>query len=289
MTQGTQVTQIPVEAVEPPDCYVRAVQLAAHVELIRTEMGRPAEHRAHAVVSGASPREVWFQALAAFRKSDRLAHEICHDPTAEVPHAPPISTIKPGHVLQVLDAAGRELEEIMTSLGIRERANPQPRDPKKTPSDVFGALVSMNRQINLLLARSFQPADCFQQVSLAVAFAARLTGKPAPEPAAFERAKRPADCYQRLVRCLELARALVRGHGQPVIETTPALDSDTVLPSDVYDMASLVLGEVAYLHSLKPDTNPPYPFEGNIPGRKLPSHVWQLVGVLEQQLQQLGK
>src|SRR4051812_198386 len=100
MTQGSQS----IEAVEPADCYVRAVQLAANVEMIRNEMGRPVEHRSHAVVTGASPREVWFQALAAFRKADRLAHEIAQDPTAAVPHAPPISTIKPGHVLLVLDA-----------------------------------------------------------------------------------------------------------------------------------------------------------------------------------------
>lgn len=281
------MTQRSIETVEPGDCYARAVQLAAHVEMIRNEMGRPAERRPQAAVTGASPREVWFQALAVFRKADRLAHEIANDPTAVVPHAPPINTIKPGHVLQVLDAAGRELDEIMAALVIGERAELLARDARKTPSDVFGALVSMNRQINLLLARPFQPSDCFQQVSLAVAFAARLTGKLVPEPAPFERAKRPADCYQRLLRCLELARALVRGHGQPVIETAPSLEAETILPSDVYDLASLVLGEVAYLHSLKPDPNPPYPFEGNLPGRKLPAHVWQLVGVLESQLQHL--
>jgi uncharacterized lipoprotein YmbA len=62
-----------------------------------------------------------------------------------------------------------------------------------------------------------------------------------------------------------------------------------VLPSDVYDLAALVLGEIVFLHAQKPDSNPPYPFEGGPSGRKLPSHVWQLAGVLEQQLQQLTR
>jgi len=100
---------------------------------------------------------------------------------------------------------------------------------------------------------------------------------------------RPADVYARLVGCLEIARGLVKKAGHAVIENTSAPDPETILPADVYDMASLVLGEVAFLHALHPDPNPPYPFEGNVPGRKLPSHVFQLVGVLEQQLQQLAK
>jgi hypothetical protein len=75
-----------------------------------------------------------------------------------------------------------------------------------------------------------------------------------------------------------------------VIETTPAPgDAANVLPSDVYDLASLLLGEVAFLHSIAKDAHAPYPFEANAPGRKLPSHVWQLAGVLEQQLTQLAR
>jgi hypothetical protein len=52
-------------------------------------------------------------------------------------------------------------------------------------------------------------------------------------------------------------------------------------------MATLVLGEVAFLHAVHENAAAPYPFEGNEPGRKLPSHVWQLAGVLEHQLQAL--
>lgn len=278
----------PIDSVEPPDCFQRATQLAAWVELIRTEMGRPHDRRAPIKVSSASPREVWFQALAVFRKADRLCHELTGDPTASVPHAPSIAQIKPGHVLAVLDATGRELEEIMASLGIADRPAAPARDATKTPSDVFGALATMNRQVNLLLERPFAPADVFQQVSFAVAFAARLTGQ-APPASPFVRAKRPADCYQRLAGCLELARALARKGGHAVIDAAPATDPETIQPSDVYDLATLVLGEVAFLHALQPDPNPPYPFEGNVPGRKLPAHVWQLVGTLEQQLQQLAK
>jgi len=274
--------------IQPADCFVRASHLAKEVELIRREMGRPSETRPAVTVTGASPRECWFQALAVFRKSDRLCAEIAGDPVASVPYAPPIDQVVPGDVLKVIDAAGRELAETKRTLGISETVDPPARDAGKTPSDVFGMLATVDRQINLLLARSFQPADCYQQVSLAVAYAARLGAAPKDSP--FARGKRPADCYERLAACLELARGLVKHAGHAVIDRPPAPgDVNAVLPSDVYDLATLLLGEVAFLHAVRKDAAAPYPFEGNEPGRKLPSHVWQLAGVLEQQLQQLSR
>jgi len=272
----------------PADCFARATHLAGIVELVRREMGRPTDSRGPAVVTGASPRECWFMALAVFRKADRLCAEIAGDPPASVPHAPALDQLEPAHVLQVIDAAVREVSEVQRALHIEERAETPARDAAKTPSDVYGALATLNRQINLLLTQPFTPADVFQQLALAVAYAARLGAEAKPSP--FQRGKRPADCYERLTQCLERARGLVAKTGQPVIAAAPkAGDAQTVVPADVFDLASLVLGEVAYLHALKKNVAPPYPFEGNSPGRKLPSHVWQLAGTLEQQLTELGR
>jgi len=277
-----------MSTIEPSDCFVHARHLANEVEAIRHEMGRPTDARQPVSVSGVSPRECWFQALAVFRKCDRLCAEVAGDPRAQVPHAPPIHQIQPGDVIKVIDAAARELAEVKQALGISERRDPPAREATRTPSDVFGALATVNRQINLLLTMPFTPADVYQQLAIAVAYAARLTGKEPPS-SDFVRGKRPADCYERLTSCLEAVRTVLRKRNQPVIDKAPAPgEAREVLPSDVFDLASLVLGEVAFLHALQADSNPPYPFEGNLPGRKLPSHVWQLAGVLEQQLAQLA-
>jgi hypothetical protein len=279
-----------IESIEPPDCYLRAVQLTAAVERIRFAMGRPVDRRPAVTVSGASPRECWFQALAVFRKADRLCQELAGDPLATIPHAPPMNAIRPGHVLAVIDAAIRELDEVQRVLGIEARGDDAPRDSARTPSDVFGALATANRQINLLLERPFSPADVYQQVSLAISYLARVENVEPPPASPFVVGKRPADCYDRLLGCVPMLRRAIEATGQPVIDRTPqAGDAETVLPSDVYDLATLVLGEAVFLHAQRPDANPPYPFEGHASGRKLPSHVWQLVGVLEQQLQRLAR
>nr|HEX4313802.1 hypothetical protein [Kofleriaceae bacterium] len=282
------MTNRSIESIEPADCFQRARLFAAEVELIRREAGRPVETRGAVAVTNASPRECYFQALASFRKADRLCQEAAGDPMASIPHSAPLGDLRPGHVLGVIDAALRELAEVKQALHVTDKAEQPAREAQRTPSDVFGALATANRQLNLLLERPFTPADVFQQVSLAIAYTARLGAEPAAPPA-FERAKRPADCYRRLQGCLESARAIARRNKHQVIDSFTAPSEDSVLPSDVFDVATLVLGEVAFLHSHSKDATPLYPFEANMPGRKLPAHVFQLAGVLEKQLQQLAK
>jgi hypothetical protein len=48
-----------------------------------------------------------------------------------------------------------------------------------------------------------------------------------------------------------------------------------VRPGDVYDLAYLVLGQVAYLHSLAPHAAPVSAIEPGANGYRLPAHVDQ--------------
>jgi hypothetical protein len=61
-----------------------------------------------------------------------------------------------------------------------------------------------------------------------------------------------------------------------------------VLPGDVYDLASLVLGELTYLHAITPNAAPVHGFEPDASGYRLPAHVDQLARTLEAQLASLG-
>jgi hypothetical protein len=284
----------PLEEVRPPDCYARARLIQAEVELIRQEMGRARDPRPPAQVKGDAPREVYFQALALFRKADRLAYEITGDQMAAIPHAPPASQLRPGHVLSVLDAALREIAEVKGRLRITESAAEPALEPSRVPSDVFGVIVDTNRQLNLLLERPFSPGDVYQQLSLAAAYAQRLlAGFPGGGGAAeapFERRKRPGDVFQRLTGCVASLRSIVGRSGLTMLEQAHGAGAvEEVLPADCFDMASLVLSELAFLHAHRVDPNPPYPFEANAPGRKLPAHCYQLAGTIQAMLTRLDE
>ncbi len=274
--------------IEPPDCLVKAELLAAEMELIRVEMGRPRDRRPDLTVKGAAPREVYFEALALFRKADRFCFERTGE-SAMLPLPPAPGDIQPMHVLAVIDGALTRLLAVKDRLGVKDKAGTPARQDGKQPSDVLQAVARANRQLNLLLDQPFSPSDVYQQLTLACGYAGRLLsripGSKQPGLPAFERKKRPGDVYKRMWGCLGALRTIAAANNLVTLEAdAPSWDVDDVKPSDCYDLVSLVVSEVVYLASRAPDLPPPFPAEFYEVGHKLPAHCYQCVGLLEAQL-----
>lgn len=112
------------EGVDPADVYARVALVRSELELVRREMGRRADPRPEPDVRDASPREVFFQAVTLFRKANRLSFERARE-QAPIPE-PPAGTIRPAHVLAVVDSALGRLGRVKASLGIPESGRPVP-------------------------------------------------------------------------------------------------------------------------------------------------------------------
>jgi hypothetical protein len=205
----------------------------------------------------------------------------------------PSGDIRPVHVHQVVDAALQRVRLVKKTLGIDEQSRPPPRDPDKTPTDVFRSIVSANRQLNLLRDRPFSPSDVFQEVTIAIGYAARLLAhfpgatRIASTPP-FEPRKQPADVYRRLVECLGRIRQIAEQSNLKMLTLAISeTDRAEATPSDVHDIASLVVSELAYLHAQLPGVLPAR--EVYYPGRRFPSQVYQRAGILEGQLLELQR
>ena len=66
-----------------------------------------------------------------------------------------------------------------------------------------------------------------------------------------------------------------------------ALQQFSFHPSDVYDMATLLVSDLAFIHAKIPNFETPEPIP--YPGRTFPSHTYQQAGVLHAQLVELEK
>lgn len=273
------------------DLFVLVTFLQAEIELLRLEMGE-AENRPYDLyLSGAQPHEVFFQTLTLFRKADQL----CFEQTRQrgIAPQPPLGEVQQDQVVTVINLALERVQLVKSQLKITEKSEPAPRDPRRTLTDVFRSIVQANRQLNLLLQRPFQPSDVFQQVTFAVSYCSVLLEQfpqstRLPQAPDFERRKRPADVYQRLVGCHRLLRQISEESGLELVQLEVSDDQlGQVTPSDVYDVASLLVSELAYLHARLP--NAPAPRSAFNPGNKLPSHVYQRAGMLERQLAELYK
>lgn len=252
--------------------------------MIRDELGRSEDTRTVPEIAGAQPREVYFETIACWRKAERLANELGVGGIVAPPAAPAaLRDLRPGHVLRLLDGVLGTLEAIKSRLGIKENVSEAAIEADRQPSDVLLTVLRVNRELSRCLERPFTPSDVYQTVALASAYATALGAT--ANTVAFERRKKPLHCYEQLASCLAAAAGHVGKKGETALNTRGA--PQDVLPGDVYDVANLVLGELAFLHSLQNGAGPVHAFEPSGTGYRLPSHVYQLARTLEKQLSSL--
>jgi len=277
-------------ALLPADVLARALLLADELEAVRFEMGKPKNTQRPIGVEGAAPREVYFQALTAWRKSNRLCFELTRTQVDEPAHQA-ADKVRPADVWAMVNHALKRIYRVKRELGIETVAREQIRPKSITPTDVFRAIVQVNRQLNNLLLRPFAPADVFQQVTQAINIAARLLSrfpnvKRIPEAPKYEHGKRPANVYGRLMACQTMLGKTADASGLSMLTLTEEDERRTShKPGDVYDLATLLVSELSYLHAKLGDTRAPP--KSYYPGRKFPSHVYQRAGILMKQLTQL--
>ncbi len=275
--------------ITPTDVYRHVQAVALDLDRIRLYMGRPRVTQKEIEVRGVAPREVIYQAATLCEKVNRLSYELIRE-VADKPVVPD-RDIAPADVLKFIRRAHEQVTEIAKTLHLQLTPRVVTASETKTPTDVYRAVVQLNRQINLMLDQRFSPSDVYEQVSLAIAHAASLrgrwSGRRIPSEPDWALGKRPADVYRLLLECLELVRSIAEQSDLQILElSVDDAEINNVTPSDVYDIASVLVSDLAYLDRLLNDT--PSKRKARYPGRKVPSDVFQRVGILKGQLQEVS-
>jgi len=284
-------------SITPADALARVEFLRDELELIRFEMGQPRAQPPELKVTDASPREVMYQASTLDLKARQLVFELTGERGPAVVMDQP-REVRPLNVRRVVDLARNRTLIAKQALGIRKVVEEKPQDPSTTPSDVFNAIVLATRQLDLLIEQRLSAADVYHQVQQATHYAARLLGQfpdaeLMPATPEFEHGKRPVEVFNRLVECYRKIERVTKRSGIETLRIRVAkLETDIddpaqVSPSDGYNMAVLIVSELAYLHQALGYADVPTPRIEL--GFKLPSDVYQQAGVLLAQLTELDR
>jgi len=274
----------------PANVLTRVELLRKELDDIRFEMGRPKTGEIEMVVVNAAPHEVFFQARSLYQKADRVVVEVTGEKSVPLGLATP-QNIQPSHVFEVVSAALERLRFLKKRLGITLINSEGLPNPSATPSHVFFSIGLANQQLNVMVNRHFSPRDVFRQVRLALLYTRRLlqqfpqAAHNLPMPA-LERGRRPGAVFMHLIDCHTILSKIAR-HSKLKILQLALRNPDTrkIQPNEVYDLASLVVSELAHLSAKGPHIDPPQ--KPAPPGLTLPSHVYQQVGSLLLHLKEL--
>ena len=282
--------------IEPADVFIQVTHLREELELLRYEMGKPKSYQPELRVADAVPREVYAQASALFE----LANRFCYEHTQELAKPPDRheGKIMPAHVFDLVNAALKQIGIVKLKYNINEQIQELPRDPRITPSDVYRSIINAQRQLNILLDRQVTPTDIYLEVTTAIEHASRLLlffpgAESLPATPHFERGKVPVDVYYRLVRCYSILQEIAERSGIEILKLEGInLDSDRIdilQLNDNHYIATLIVSELSYLSQLMRNepallTDFTYFLE-----RRFPSHIYQRLGVLEEQLEELNE
>jgi len=284
--------ELSIQSITPADVFARVQLVRKELDDIRFEMGKPQSREVGLLVEEATPHEVFFQAKTFDQKVARLTRELTEqaEPLEEKEFP---ADIRPFHVWKVVDTSLRRILSLKQKLGLTLTNSEALPDPETTPTQVFFVIGLANKQLNLLLLHQFSPKDVAEQISLGMEYTTHLLRKfptaPAPAPLpSLERGRIPWDNYSRLIDCYMVLGDIARASNIKMLNlATQNLDRPDIQPNDVYDLVTLIVSELAYLHAHLPTTLPPQLVR--LHGPLLPSHVYQQTGGLLTQLQALHK
>lgn len=279
------------QSVNPAQVYRNAGQLSSMLDAIAHEMGITVINREPIAATRVSPREVYFQAATLYGKTSRLMFEFTSDEGDSISILRPDA--KPEDVQQLLMQSHIHLNAVLKELNIHQNFDLPPYDDGKSPKDVFRLIVTLNRVTNRLLDFKFSPAESHQKITEAIGIAAAILetyegANSVFNANALQRGKTPTDVYHKLAKLYKhLTPIMTKMNKRCLILGEYEEKRMEIEPSDVFDLAVLVAGQLRYMHSLLPSARAP--IQSYYPGKVIPSQVYQRLSILVQQMEELSR
>lgn len=263
-------------------------RLRADIDGMRFVMGAPEVASARWQVTEAAPRHVLYTAQTLFSKVSRLAHEVAGEALLE---APPPTAITPAAALGMVSAAHDRLLSLMARVGVEPAGETGIWVDAQTATwaDALVELVDANRQLNAMLVHEYRPAEIYDLVVESIAHVAGIADAPVPRLPRFTVGKTPTDVYKRLLDCYQLTRqaeALRDMHTLGLNLRRERRRAD-VPPSEAYDLARLLLADIAGMARLQ--SAPKAPASLPRPTYLYSAHVYRLTDVLAGMLETLDQ
>lgn len=288
--------------------------LQRDLEMLRWVAGEAALETPPWTVSAATPRHVLWQAQVLFERAAQLAEEVAGTRILPLPEgswrrslpraAPQGREVRLDDALLVVGDAHARIRAAIELQNIRIVGGEQPggqrrrgRDRRPPPEDsalgeVLAQIVQTIRQLDLLLHREVRPREAYNEVMAALDRAGDLAGGFYPALPPLTAGRRPHDVYEHLLTCMGLLMRADLADGIQVLRLSldQQVDGERVTLADVQQLATTLLADLDHL-AVRLNSARTRPPKGEYPRRPFvfPSHIDQMVGVLEAQLRRFAE
>ncbi len=270
---------------------IRPSQVFREVDLIEQRvyqlldlLGEAPRPEINVDISDVQPREVYSMARLLAVK----ANAICQAQGSERVEIPPNPTgaITSEHVFKMSLITQEALSMVLRKNGIRPETDKKEEDHTKLPTDVFKKILAVNRLLNQILPADITPSHVFVQVSESVNYVNLFIdqfGLKNSGQTPFVDGYSPWQVANQLQKCYKLLETVALAHDYQLMHLETTAASRDTRPADVYDWATILLYQLAYIYNVTASVTE-IPPKVNFEEGKTPSHVYQKARELESSL-----
>ncbi len=244
------------EDIQPKDVYARSLWLEKEIKLVDVDNNLTSSNTIPAYrVTKAKPYEVNFIAKSVLNKAQRLCFTYTkslggHTPKSRLFHD------KPVNVFRLLNQSMISIQFVKQANEIKTRLNEE-IVADATPSDVYNKLLVNSRMISNLNTNKIKPSDVLAIVDEAYGVAVALKQDILKSNYKLNTGvvnevqysdKSPQDVFYNLISLFDLITKYASDNlSKELLRLEPINVDREIEPSDVIDLASLVLAELTFL------------------------------------------
>lgn len=283
-------TAIPSWSQTTDDNYAPVVnitnRLLLDLDIIRRYFGKPVTELRTFDANQASGRHAFLLAQSIHRKLNLLSQEVAGLAAQATPIAPDRDIVATD-VVKVLERAYGHVINIQNEYDLTAAIEPSKNVEQATSTEAVEEMISVLRQINLLLLKQYRPEDVYERLDLATVYIAGVLskhGKTMYPDIPFVPNKQPIDVFKLLLDCAELSHEIAERTGVDALEiNTRRMRNSSTRLSNNYDLATMMLSDVSVWTEALEGAEDIYPQEVSIK-YTTPSHVFQKLSQLHEQM-----
>ncbi len=240
-------TELSGADVTPTQVYIEALKVKGEIESIKKHFHISTEVKSRYIKGRVAPRHAWQKSYEIFVKLNILRRKL-QLPIVEPVNIEPTASLEPILTYEQIKRLFTEVQIIKFHIGISEEVEQNLSAVKdKEPKDVYNLLSTISRHLDLINGSEFTPSYVFGEVIRInediniILRHLKIQDKTTPPKKVI--GATPYESFQRAIKLMKEIRNFQIHSAIDTVDITPFM-RDSASPSDVFEISQIILAEL---------------------------------------------